>query len=214
MTVEVVSSSVSNGASQVMAVCKNCTTWSLGTLDATSSQQPFILALGPTGATISSDSTSQSIAFHSAYNTFTMDMQQAAFSGTETPTLSPSSGGASTGSSGSASAGSSSSSGGGSNVYNIVHGVFMVLAFVILFPLGILVLRVGHNVIGHGIIQATAYCFVIVGLGTGIYLSQQSSQVKLPVTFLLSLFAFPYHSILICSSIRQAATIQPIKSSV
>lgn len=54
----------------------------------------------------------------------------------------------------------------------------MAIAFVILFPLGVLVLRLGHSVIGHGIVQATAYCFVIVGLGTGIYLSQQNSLVS------------------------------------
>lgn len=54
----------------------------------------------------------------------------------------------------------------------------MAIAFVILFPLGVLVLRLGHSVIGHGIVQATAYCFVIVGLGTGIYLSRQQSFVS------------------------------------
>jgi hypothetical protein len=54
----------------------------------------------------------------------------------------------------------------------------MAIAFVILFPLGVLVLRLGHSVIGHGIVQATAYCFVIVGLGTGIYLSSQFSYVS------------------------------------
>ena len=54
----------------------------------------------------------------------------------------------------------------------------MAIAFVILFPLGVLVLRLGHSVIGHGIVQATAYCFVIVGLGTGIHLSQQNGLVS------------------------------------
>lgn len=62
--------------------------------------------------------------------------------------------------------------------YNMVHGIFMSIAFVILFPLGVLVLRLGHSVIGHGIIQALAYCFVIVGLGTGIYLSRQDPSVS------------------------------------
>jgi disulfide bond formation protein DsbB len=54
----------------------------------------------------------------------------------------------------------------------------MAIAFVILFPLGVLVLRLGHSVIGHGIVQAMAYCFVIVGLGTGIYMSPLQSSVS------------------------------------
>ncbi|THV94244.1 CBD9-like protein, partial [Aureobasidium pullulans] len=159
-----------------------CTTWSLGTMDTTSTDQPFIFALGPTGSAISSDSTSESIRQHSMYNSFTLDMQQASFSGSDTPALSPGSGAASS-ESGSGSGSSSSSSGtamssGGSNTYNMVHGIFMSIAFVILFPLGVLVLRLGHSVIGHGIIQALAYCFVIVGLGTGIYLSRQDPSTR------------------------------------
>ncbi|KAK6005245.1 hypothetical protein QM012_008024 [Aureobasidium pullulans] len=165
--VQVRSSSITNGTYELMGVCYNCSTWSLGTMDTTSSSQPFIFALGPTGQTISSDSTSQNIAYHTLYNSFSMDMTQAAFTGSNTPALN------SGGNSGSSNSGSSSggSKGASENVYNRVHGIFMAIAFVILFPLGVLVLRLGHSVIGHGIVQATAYCFVIVGLGTGIYLS-------------------------------------------
>ncbi|KAI4722485.1 CBD9-like protein [Aureobasidium sp. EXF-10727] len=174
--VQVKSSSITNGAYQLMGVCYNCTTWSLGTMDTTSTQQPFIFALGPTGETISSDSTSQNIDQHTLYNSFSMDMTQAAFSGSNTPSLNSGSNAASSsGASGSSSASTGASTGGGDNTYNRVHGIFMAIAFVILFPLGVLVLRLGHSVIGHGIVQATAYCFVIVGLGTGIYLSQQQN---------------------------------------
>lgn len=157
-----------------MGVCYNYTTWSLGTMDTTSTDQPFIFALGPSTNAISSDSTSQSIAQHTIYNSFSMDMTQAAFSGSNTPALN------SGGDSGSSQSGPSSGSshGASENVYNRVHGIFMAIAFVILFPLGVLVLRLGHSVIGHGIIQATAYCFVIVGLGTGIYLSEKFGYVS------------------------------------
>ena len=175
MDVQTLSSSVTDGTLQLMAVCKNCTTWSLGSMDTTSTQQPFIFALGPTGETISSDSTSQSIDQHTLYNGFSLDMTQASFSGSGSPDLSS---GSSAASSNSASGSSSSSGTTGSVIYNRVHGIFMAIAFVILFPLGVLVLRLGHSVIGHGIVQATAYCFVIVGLGTGIYLSQQNNLVS------------------------------------
>ncbi|KEQ72207.1 CBD9-like protein, partial [Aureobasidium namibiae CBS 147.97] len=170
--VQTLSSSVTDGTLQLMAVCKNCTTWSLGSMDTTSTQQPFIFALGPTGETISSDSTSQSIDQHTLYKGFSLDMTQASFSGSGSPDLNS---GSSAASSNSASGSSSSSGATGSVIYNRVHGIFMAIAFVILFPLGVLVLRLGHSVIGHGIVQATAYCFVIVGLGTGIYLSQQNN---------------------------------------
>ncbi|KAI5235959.1 CBD9-like protein [Aureobasidium subglaciale] len=169
--VEVVSSSITNGQYQIMAICKNCTTWSLGSISTTSTSQPFIFALGPTGETISSDSTSENIDQHRLYNSFNLDMQQASFSGSSSPALSPSSGAESgTTSSSSSSAASSAPS----EIYNRVHGIFGAIAFVILFPLGVLVLRLGHSVIGHGIVQATAYCFVIVTLGTGIYLSENT----------------------------------------
>lgn len=157
-----------------MGVCYNCTTWSLGTLNTASTNQPFVFALGPSTNAISSDSMSQNIAQHTIYNSFSMDMTQAAFSGSSTPALN------SGGDSGSSQTGPSSGSshGASENVYNRVHGIFMAIAFVILFPLGVLVLRLGHSVIGHGIVQATAYCFVIVGLGTGIYLSEKFGYVS------------------------------------
>lgn len=157
-----------------MGVCYNCSAWSLGTMDTTSTDQPFIFALGPSSDKISSDSTSEKIAQHTLYNSFSMDMTQAAFTGSNTPSLN------SGGNSGSAHTGASSggNKGQSENVYNRVHGIFMAIAFVILFPLGVLVLRLGHSVIGHGIIQATAYCFVIVGLGTGIYLSPRFGYVS------------------------------------
>jgi hypothetical protein len=160
-----------------MAICKNCTKWSLGSMDTTSTTQPFIFALGPTGDSISSDSTSQNIDQHSLYNGFSLDMTQASFSGSGSPDLNSGSGAASS-NSGSSSSSGATTSGGGDTLYRRVHGIFMAIAFVILFPLGVLVLRLGHSVIGHGIVQATAYCFVIVGLGTGIYLSSQFSYVS------------------------------------
>ncbi|KAI4737111.1 CBD9-like protein [Aureobasidium sp. EXF-12298] len=167
--VQVRSSSITNGTYQLMGVCYNCTAWSLGKMDTSSTNQPFIFALGPSTDTISSDSMSQNIAQHTMYNSFSMDMTQAAFSGSNTPALN--SGGNSGSSHGGPSSGSTHAA--SENVYNRVHGIFMAIAFVILFPLGVLVLRLGHSVIAHGIIQATAYCFVIVGFGTGIYLSDR-----------------------------------------
>jgi len=169
MNVQTVSSSNTDGTLQLMAICKNCTTWSLGSMDTTSTKQPFIFALGPTGTTISSDSTSQNIDFHTIYNGFSLDMTQASFSGSQSPELNSGSNAASSGTTTSGAATTSARD--GDTIYNRVHGIFMAIAFVILFPLGVLVLRLGHSVIGHGIVQATAYCFVIVGLGTGIYMS-------------------------------------------
>jgi hypothetical protein len=176
MDMQTVSSSVTNGTLQIMAICKNCTTWSLGSMDTTSTKQPFIFALGPTGTTISSDSTSQNINQHTAYNDFTLDMTQASFSGSNSPDMSSGNNAVSSGSTSSSAA--TTGAGAQNNVYTRTHGIFMAIAFVILFPLGVLVLRLGHSVIGHGIVQATAYCFVIVGLGTGIYLSPNLSYVS------------------------------------
>jgi hypothetical protein len=176
MDIQTISSSVTDGTLQIMAICKNCTTWSLGSMDTTSTKQPFIFGLGPTGTTISSDSTSQNIDQHTVYNDFTLDMTQASFSGSNSPNMNSGNNAVSSGSTSSSAA--TTGAGAQNNIYTRTHGIFMAIAFVILFPLGVLVLRLGHSVIGHGIVQATAYCFVIVGLGTGIYLSPNLTEVS------------------------------------
>jgi hypothetical protein len=163
--VETLSSSVTAQSYDLTAVCRNCTTWSTGSLDTTSTSQSFMFALGPTGNSIASDSTSQDIKKHSMYKTFTFDMPQASFTGNSIPSL--------VGSSTSGESQEAPAEGSGpSEVYNRVHGIFMAIAFVIIFPLGVIFLRVMNNVILHGLTQALGYAFVIVGLGTGIVLSQ------------------------------------------
>jgi hypothetical protein len=170
-TVEITTSSIQDGKYLVEAVCKNCTTWSLGSLDTTSTSQPFIFGLGPTGQTFSSDSTTANINQHSIFNIFTLDMQQAAISNTAS-SASNSAGALASGSGSGSSSGSASSSSAASTTYKKVHGIFNSIAFVILFPAGVILLRIFNSVLLHAICQALAFIFLIVGLGTGIYLSQ------------------------------------------
>lgn len=63
---------------------------------------------------------------------------------------------------------------------NAFHALIMTGAFVILFPLGVLFLRVFEKVILHWLNQAFAVLVVIVGAGIGIYISLMYNKVSPP----------------------------------
>lgn len=50
----------------------------------------------------------------------------------------------------------------------ISHMAFMLIAFVVLFPVGYLLLRYADSVKYHWWMQSTAICVVVLGVGTGI----------------------------------------------
>lgn len=77
--------------------------------------------------------------------------------------------------------------GGDNGTMSTVHGVLMLLAFVILFPLGAILLRwLKNGVRAHWIVQSVALVLVVVGGGLGIALSEMSDDVgSLPYSSLL-----------------------------
>jgi hypothetical protein len=61
------------------------------------------------------------------------------------------------------------------------HGVIMLIAFGILFPLGGCLLRAlhGRNVARiHAYWQSTAWALAIIGFGMGVYIAKEGGQVK------------------------------------
>ncbi|KAI9673422.1 MAG: hypothetical protein M1817_002884 [Caeruleum heppii] len=63
----------------------------------------------------------------------------------------------------------------------IAHGVFMSLAFVILYPLGALIIRIFSfrgTIWVHAGVQAFAYMFVVTGLGLGVWLTVTIKDVR------------------------------------
>lgn len=72
------------------------------------------------------------------------------------------------------------------------HALLMVGTFVILFPLGVLWLRIFEKVILHWLNQTLAVLVVIVGAGVGIYISLMYNKVRLPqvlIPLILDLFS-------------------------
>lgn len=170
---KVLDSSVHGRIYTIDAVCKNCTTWSLGSIDKTSTKQPFIFGLGPTDERISSDAMTARVPRHAVYGALALDMTQASAMNAKIPTTNTDNGSY-------VSSGSASIDGGAQDDYDWsrpIHGVFMAVAFVLLFPSGVLVLRLLEHVLWHGIIQAVGWLFVIIGAGSGIYLSEEYNMV-------------------------------------
>ena len=65
----------------------------------------------------------------------------------------------------------------------IAHGTIMCLAFVIFFPLGSFVIRLGHFkgvVYVHAGIQMFAYIMALAGMGLGIYVAHAPTKVGRP----------------------------------
>jgi lipopolysaccharide export LptBFGC system permease protein LptF len=75
-----------------------------------------------------------------------------------------------------------------SNVYNTatdaewaqtVHAVFMCLAFLLVFPLGAISLRLLRRAVTHAIIQIVGLGLVVIGFGLGVYASRMYNKVSL-----------------------------------
>lgn len=67
--------------------------------------------------------------------------------------------------------------------YAKIHGLEMGLAFVILFPLGALFIRVlkfKGNVWAHVVCQLVGWVLMLAGLATGIRLGKIIDQVSIP----------------------------------
>lgn len=150
-------------------VCKSCLKWNGGSIDLTNSKQPFIFAVGPTYPPIESDSLSAGISRHEFYGQFTMDMTAATVS-----------------SGGSVPQGpyvQENASGATDTEYDHdpasrIHGLVMCVVFVLLLPLGSLLLRVWNKVKGHIIVQCIALVLFCMAFAGGCVVSQQYNKSK------------------------------------
>ncbi|KAI1360390.1 hypothetical protein F5Y08DRAFT_317497 [Xylaria arbuscula] len=152
-------------------VCSNCRSWSRdGSIDVTSSAQQMIYASGPVGYTRSDDPRA-SFKAHSSYGSFTMDLVRATGSDgvPEIPTNENVT---------SAGAVQRSEETGYVDKKAILHAVFMILAFVGIWPFGILVLRVGNSPRWHAINQVVAFGLVLIGAILGFVISVSYNRSK------------------------------------
>ncbi|KAF2149095.1 iron reductase domain protein [Myriangium duriaei CBS 260.36] len=189
-------SGVSNGVMTANIRCDNCTAWSDGTLNLQSKSSTWLYAACPGNALMSND-LDATIAQHDPHGTFNFATTQAIGGPNSNPFTA-----ASTNSSGSSNSSSSSGSttvttppsdgsSGGSSYANLspaaqnrlvmTHGSLATIAFVALFPLGALLMRVGNmghiRLWIHGGIQIFAYAVFISGAGIGIYIAKNTDQL-------------------------------------
>ena len=151
--------------------CANCRSWSNGKIDVKSKTQDMLYATGDNGD-VRSDDVQYSLPMHFNYGSFTADMVHATGSGgvpeivpSDEPQLVATVQGESTE--------------GHTDKVAMAHALTMVFCFIGLFPFGTLILRLGNWVRWHGINQGIALVFVVLGFGTGVFISKNYNRVSL-----------------------------------
>ncbi|KAK5214548.1 hypothetical protein LTR72_012277, partial [Exophiala xenobiotica] len=138
--------------------CFNGTQYSGNSIDITSTEQPWIWAIGP-GAHVRSNSQNADIEQHSHYGVFFTDMNKARATAASVPTV--------TGTSNI----NTTAQPGYINDLVVLHAILLGVAFVIAFPLGAVSLRVLRSFNIHWIVQLFTSVACLVGLCVAIALS-------------------------------------------
>lgn len=164
--ISIQSSGMSGPTMYANIIWRNCTTQSRArALDTASKNQPWIYAVGP-GEHVASDSQNAEINQHKAYGVFFSDMTKAQTTSSAIPqilgnsdintTLLPSSVGP----------------------LIVVHAVCLGGSFVLLFPLGIILLRWWGSFKLHWIIQLLATTISVAGLVAAVALSMLDPEYR------------------------------------
>lgn len=159
----------------VDAVCHNATSWDGGSLDLSSSSQEWMFAFGPDDK-LHSTSMSAPLIRHETYGNFQMDMTQATTGGSGTVPSTNGAGGKYVSANTSAADGTTSDG----DYASIVHGVVMCVAYILLYPLGALLLRLAKRmpVRLHWICQSIASLLVLVGFGLAVVASGEYNRSR------------------------------------
>lgn len=169
----------------VSAHCQNCTNvgYGVSALDLTSKNQPFIFAFGNPSQDPNSNSLDAPLRRHGAYGFFTMDMTLATVtSGDISKVTVPALG---TKANGADIEGQIKND---RDVASPSHALFMVFAFLVMFPLGVFSQRVLGKIKLHSAIQAGGLLIVIIGMGLGLWAGKYYNRVRpLPNLFPCSL---------------------------
>lgn len=156
----VLSSTIQNSTMTANVACYNCTTWSSGSsIDVTSNKQPWIWAVGPGDPLVS---TSRSVNFnqHASYGNFFVDMTAAQ---SDSPAAAPNISGT-------------------SNINTtplpssfsalvIIHAICLAGSFLLLFPVGVMLLRWFGLFKFHWMLQVAASAICFLGLICAIAMS-------------------------------------------
>ncbi|KAI9717921.1 MAG: hypothetical protein M1812_004448 [Candelaria pacifica] len=167
---------ISNNTYHAFISCSNCRKWKGGSLDVKSKNEPWLFAVGPEYS-LQSNSKQANLRQHDNYGFFTVDMVQATGDPeslwNQTSSINVTSGATSKGFHDS-----------GQGYAAPLHALFMAGSFGVLFPLGVIYLRVLEKVMWHAFNQAFAVLVVSIGAALGIYSSRLYNKViKMPKDF-------------------------------
>ncbi|KAF2162006.1 iron reductase domain protein [Zasmidium cellare ATCC 36951] len=162
-------SGVTNGTMTANVRCSNCNSWNGGSMDFRSSNGQWIYA-AKSGSPLESDDLNEGLSIHDLHNSFTWDFTAAKGGSDANPFLAAASSNTTT---------TTSTSGGSSPPSNIrsimiAHGVLACLVFVILLPVGGILVRLATFtgfIKGHIAIQLLAYAMFVAAVGMGAYMS-------------------------------------------
>lgn len=171
---------VKDGWATLTFRCKECQNWpgadsGKGYLDLNSNSQKCIWALGP-HQKLRSDSPHANLRFHESHGVFSIDMKRTRGS-EDIPVLTDKSVNEGT-----------TDVGHDTKLFDVkssMHAALMTLAILVLFPLGVVILRVGRWANWHGINQAVAVIIVLAGFGMGIATAPHYNRVSLDIWLLL-----------------------------
>jgi hypothetical protein len=167
--VDTVTGSRSTLVMKADGVCKSCTTWANGGIDLSSTNQPFIFAVGPTFPPIESNSLSAGLSRHEFYGHFTMDMTAATTSSGGSIPIGPYN---------QKDATQATDTVHDNDPAPHIHGLVMSIVFILILPLGSLLLRVWHKVKGHIVTQCLALVLFCMAFAGGCVISLQYNKSK------------------------------------
>ncbi|KAK4499001.1 hypothetical protein PRZ48_009513 [Zasmidium cellare] len=161
-------SGVNNNTMTANVRCSNCNSWNGGSMDFRSSNGQWIYA-AKSGSPLESDDLNEELSVHDLHNSFTWDFTAAKGGNDVNPFLATATSNTTTTSTGGGSATPS-------NITSIMiaHGVMACLVFVILLPVGGMLVRLATftGVIKvHIAIQLLAWSIFVAAFGLGAYMS-------------------------------------------
>ncbi|KXT08222.1 hypothetical protein AC579_5568 [Pseudocercospora musae] len=165
---------VSNGVMTANVRCSNCTSWSSGTMDLQSGSSSDWVFAHLKGSSLNSDDTNVAISKHDGSGSFQWEIAQATGGSSTNPFVSPGS---------RTTSGSSPARDQSQTPFIHAHGSLASIAFVAVFPIGGVLVRLG-SLRGlawiHGSIQALGYAIFIAAAGLGIFVTQSNAYLHEP----------------------------------
>ncbi|KAF2803237.1 CBD9-like protein [Mytilinidion resinicola] len=158
---------INNDTLVLNAVCHNCRTWRGGSLDVSSTTQPWIYAFGP-DLELQSNSQHAPLRRHHAYGHFTMNMVQASGAG-GVPEPSTVMNGAQL-------VGAEKEDNG--NQATVAHAILIAFAILVMTPINVVLVGLFKTFNLHIWFSVLVMMFIIAGFGLGISISGEYNRSK------------------------------------